>query len=328
MDLNKETYEIWMVDYFDGILDSDQVSELRLFLLTHPELECSLEDDLDILDTPDAYTIDKDSLEKSIAYDDFESLAIGNIEGNLNSIEKKKYNDLIENDSVLAKHDQLFKRTILSPSRIEYPYKEALIKTKVVAFNYKRLVAISSIAASILIGVLVYNMDNSSVVKYLADQGNQPLNVLVDEAPVIEFKESSQQLAMVEPATNKVNNTIVTNKEIKETRPVLKVKEQIQVQHLTGLHLNSKKNVQVEIPALAVNPNTPTNYRISTIIQDKIEKEVPDNWKAMNVVDKLAYTVNRIGKEANTNISLKTEKDNTGHVTDWAFSLGNITISH
>ena len=79
MDLNKETYEIWMVDYFDGILDSDQVSELRLFLLTHPELECSLEDDLDILDTPDAYTIDKDSLEKSIAYDDFESLAIGNI---------------------------------------------------------------------------------------------------------------------------------------------------------------------------------------------------------------------------------------------------------
>ena len=47
MELNKETYEIWMIDYFDGNLNSEEVSELRLFLLTHPELECSLEDNLE-----------------------------------------------------------------------------------------------------------------------------------------------------------------------------------------------------------------------------------------------------------------------------------------
>ncbi|MDC3220268.1 hypothetical protein OAT71_00485 [Flavobacteriales bacterium] len=329
MEINKETYEIWMIDYFDGNLDSEQVSELRSFLLTHPELECSIEDNLDVLDTPIEFSLNKESMEKSISYYNFESLAIDNIEGNLRSEEKIKYNELIDNDAVLAKHDQLFKNTKLPPSHIEYPNKEALIKTKIVTFNYKRLVAISSIAASLLIGIMVFNLEEKPTEQYHADKGNKVLNIQEDNAPMFKFKESTQQLVIVKNQNTLPIPSIATIEESsKSITPTVKRKEAVQVKHLSGLSLNSEDKINLEIPSLAIVPSVPANNRISTIIQDKIDKEVPENWKAMNLVEKLAFTVNRIGKEANTNISLKTEKDNTGQVIDWAFSLGKITISH
>ena len=329
MELNKETYEIWMIDYFDGNLKSEEVSELRLFLLTHPELECSLEDNLDLLDTPIEFHLNKESLEKSISYDDFESLAIDNIEGSLSSEEKIIYDELIDNDALLSKHDQLFKNTKLLPSHIEYPNKEALIKTKIVAFNYKRLLAISSIAASLLIGLLLFNLEEKPTEQYLADKGNKVLNIQEDNTLTFEFKESTQQLAVFKNQNAlPIPSKATIEESSKNIIPIVKRKEAIQVQHLSRLSLDSEDKINLEIPSLTIAPSVPTNNRISTIIQDKIDKEVPENWKAMNMVDKLAFTVNRIGKEANTNISLKTEKDNTGQVTDWAFSLGNITISH
>ena len=91
MSINKNNYEAWFLDYFEGSLSTEQVAELFLFLEQHPELREEL-DSFEMIQLSDDQPKfqNKEILkqpEPKINDQNFEEYCIAYIEGQLNSTE-------------------------------------------------------------------------------------------------------------------------------------------------------------------------------------------------------------------------------------------------
>ena len=65
MSINRNTYEVYLIDYFEGNLDALQVSELLLFLEQNPDLKTECENlELVYLTQDNIAPLDKSSLKK------------------------------------------------------------------------------------------------------------------------------------------------------------------------------------------------------------------------------------------------------------------------
>jgi len=87
MNINENNYEAWLLDYFEGALDAQQVDELLLFVEEHPELGIDLEDgldDLELVANDVAFTL-KDDLKRNefagINETNYEDFLIAEMEG-------------------------------------------------------------------------------------------------------------------------------------------------------------------------------------------------------------------------------------------------------
>lgn len=323
MELTKETYEIWMIDYFDGNLSEEQVTELRTFLLIHPELDCDLEEDLGALNDESFVLKNKSTLHKSVNYTQFEDLSVSSIEGILSSEEDKEFKRVISSDVILDKHFKLFELTKFPEEKIEYKNKEQLKKTKSISFNFKRVIQVSSVAASILIAFLTFipnEIETES--KYIADSDKIEFKSESYTSPVEDFKlfELKRNEKVINTVKKKVieNNPIVTSE-----KPVRK---SFRINKLSSPLI--QRNIEGELTkAIAITETNFSDSNIKSSVIESVEQVFPNDWKKMSLIDKVAYTVNKIGEETQRNISLKTEKDNKGKVTDWALNIGNLAIS-
>lgn len=95
--INRNNYEIYFIDHFDGRLSAAEESELQAFLEHNPDLKRELED-FEILEVPQEKTTypRKESLKKNIqpsltgiTDDNFEDYCIAYYEGDLNKQEQQ-----------------------------------------------------------------------------------------------------------------------------------------------------------------------------------------------------------------------------------------------
>jgi len=161
IDININNYEEYIVDFFDGNLNSSEETALMVFLDKNPELkeEFDLFDNEKLLEEEIVFN-DKGSLKKtSILHNNesmnFQELCIASIEGDLTKKENNLFNELLSSDSTKLIEFKKFENTKLAPDyNIIFTDKKAL--NKKTGLSWKKSYSAISIAASILLLVGLY----------------------------------------------------------------------------------------------------------------------------------------------------------------------------
>lgn len=141
MEINRNNYEVFFIDYLDGNLSPEMVANLLLFLEHNPDLKEEFEglDDISVTEEeviPIAIGIDfKESLKKPvrkilITKENYEEYFIASLEGDLPKKEQKELVNFLMKNPELSKEFKLFKHTFLAPeTKIQFSNKSSLKKT-------------------------------------------------------------------------------------------------------------------------------------------------------------------------------------------------------
>lgn len=126
--LGKHNYEAWLLDLAEGNLSSEQEQTLRLFLVTHPELDI----DPDALElphlSPDTEFLDNlETLKKE--FNPNEELVLNFLEAQFAGSEKSKVESQITSQAELTQLLSDYSKTQLIPESIEFEWKSGLVKS-------------------------------------------------------------------------------------------------------------------------------------------------------------------------------------------------------
>ncbi|MGZ4035693.1 MAG: hypothetical protein ACXVP4_12575 [Bacteroidia bacterium] len=129
MNINKNNYEAFFLDYHEGNLSPQQVADLLLFIEQHPELKEEFESFENFtLEDFSAITFEnKSGLKKEITNDNKDEYFIRSVEDTLSSIEKNLLDNFIKQHPQYIADLNLFQKTKLNPdSSIVFENKESL----------------------------------------------------------------------------------------------------------------------------------------------------------------------------------------------------------
>ncbi|MBL0330922.1 MAG: hypothetical protein IPP64_16305 [Bacteroidetes bacterium] len=132
MNINKNNYEAFFLDYHEGNLSPQQVADLLLFVEQHPELREEFESFENVtLDDLSTISFDqKSSLKKEITLENREEYFIRSIENTLTPAEKNLLDAFIKQHPQFLKELELFQKTrVPADTTIVFENKEALQKS-------------------------------------------------------------------------------------------------------------------------------------------------------------------------------------------------------
>lgn len=159
MNINRENYELWFIDFLDGKLGEEAQKELKVFLKKHPDLEKELNDFKEIRLQPEAISFEgSDSLQKTepdlmgISRPDY--LLIKQMEEGLNQKEETDFADAIRNDENLIVRGKEFQFSKLIAAEILFPGKSSLLR-RTVGQLFFRIGRVAASAAIIAFGVFI-----------------------------------------------------------------------------------------------------------------------------------------------------------------------------
>ena len=138
MNINRNNYEIWFLDYYEGRLSREQVAALMAFLELHYDLKEEF-DNFENISLPPAKDIvfdAKDSLKKipvitvgGINEKNYEEFFIGEMEGDLSKEQSEQLVTFLKKNPSLKKEYDLFGKTKIAPDEtIKFNAKQSLKK--------------------------------------------------------------------------------------------------------------------------------------------------------------------------------------------------------
>jgi hypothetical protein len=179
MEITRNNYETFIIDYFDGKLDAAEAAALKLFLGQNPDLQ----EEFESFDS-----ISSDALEpivfegkknlkryiipigEEISEENYIKYCVEDMEVGLGGSLKAELHDFLEKNPSLKRDYKLFQLTRLVPEAIVYPDKESLKKTLVLPL-YQRKTFITSVAAAIALLIIAASI-------YLTVPNNEPLRAI------------------------------------------------------------------------------------------------------------------------------------------------------
>jgi len=164
MNIDRNNYEMYFLDYLEGRLTTDETAALLLFADENPDLKALLEGEEMISLVPDE-TINfypKSALKKKpvngeaslqkINPRNYEEFMIRFYDNDLNDSEQAELANFIKDSPTYMKEFELFGITLLKPdTEIVYANKNRLKRNFIYRPNLKGVIAIVSVAASILL---------------------------------------------------------------------------------------------------------------------------------------------------------------------------------
>ncbi len=173
MNINRDNYEIYFLDYLEGNLPAEETAELLIFVENNPDLRELIEDNDLIMLEPDQSVnfLGKSALKKNdilslnispeqilITSKNCEEYFIRFYENDLNEDEQVALANFLKEEPSLIKEFELFANTIIKPDlEIVYPYKSKLKRKMIFLPNVKRILTVSAIAASVLLFSTIYS---------------------------------------------------------------------------------------------------------------------------------------------------------------------------
>ncbi len=168
MNISRDNYESWFLDYLEGRLNKSQTEVLVSFLEFNPDLKKELRGLETVrLEAEDTCYDLKFTLKKPDATPDrqeilghFEEYCLLGIEQQLNAREEKILQEILQNDPARRKTFELYRSTLLCPpQKIRYPRKSRLKKSILLVPRVR--IAVSAAAAAVLVflglSLLVWN---------------------------------------------------------------------------------------------------------------------------------------------------------------------------
>ncbi len=182
MEISRDNYEKYLIDYLDGSLSDSTSRDLMIFLGQHPDLKTELEglDDIRLEPAETSYA-GKELLKKSLfgvlhkKRMSYNEVCVACMEGDLDSSEQELLLSYINEDPIRQKEQAVLNKIILEPDlSIIFEHKNRLRKP-VFTLNRRIIYTTISAAAAILILLfLLFGSDTSSVPDMISDdsQGN------------------------------------------------------------------------------------------------------------------------------------------------------------
>jgi hypothetical protein len=166
MDINRNNYEAYLLDYLENNLTTGQVAELMVFLQANPDLQVDLEDISLLTVKPDPSLVfdDKEGLKhcdiKPYAFltgENYEEYLVASMDGELSSEEEKDLEIFMGLNPQVKEDYELYRLTLLSPdTSIVYPSKAELKKGAFgVSVNTSRRWVYVSLSAAASIALLI-----------------------------------------------------------------------------------------------------------------------------------------------------------------------------
>lgn len=221
MNISKENYEIWFMDFADGKLSAEEKVSLQAFLDLHPELHSEFETFRELhsitFNTEFVQVADKSTLKKNIQptpaihVDNYTEFIIADMEGDLSENEKAELSSFIAKNPVIKKEQHLLRATKLHPDKaILFPKKNSLKKTLIVGMRPVIIMRIA--AAAVFIGIIFSLFQNSQnanitdfnpIVKTTLPAQNNPENK-IQESEIEKQMPEKEQFAIVTKTSDPV----------------------------------------------------------------------------------------------------------------------------
>ncbi len=297
MAINKNNYELYFMDYMDGKLNDDQVTELLAFLSIHPDKKEELESlEKLTVSLDNKIFAGKSALKKSIndVYEinesNFDEFCIAKLEGDLTISKAKEYQHYIKNHSEKKGLERLYQMTILKPDQqVRYPYKSKLKKFSTRIFYRRMMIYSSSVAAAALLvfGILQFfngSLETETPVKI---SGQEPIQLP-------EYQKDIQQ------NTDEITETNNNEEEKSDSNP-LRTQQGEDLIAASEKEITQDKNGRITEPDLqklaAITPSfnqLPTGYNIKTGEHSKKRQVVKEKTSDYLTLPQLAMTtINR-----------------------------------
>ncbi len=172
MNINRDNYEAWFLDFLDGNLNGNRVGEFREFLRQNPDLQEELQEyDPVYLETvgfsfPHKETLYREPLDQE---EYFDQVAVAWMEGDLEPAEALRFEEYLQRHPGKQKDADLFRLTRLAPDqRIVFPRKAALYHQPAIRLM---MTWTMRVAAVLLVAALTYSA--YEIFKVVPDPGTE-----------------------------------------------------------------------------------------------------------------------------------------------------------
>ena len=255
MQIDRSNYEIWIIDWLDGNLNSYQAAQLNLFLDQNADLREEFNNltNSKLLSPPITFQ-NKGNLKKSssdITQIQFEYLCAAYLENDLTISQKEEIDEIVKKSPARKKTFDQIQRTIIVPEKTGYNHKNLLLKRtaykKVIWLVVKSL----SIAAAISLIIIVYTHippATSSRISKSAQSLAADSVIQVPSSEIVKNKQSKD--SKTEPSEKK-----------NENRPAVFSKKDIVIHHGTTIArsadsiIQTSDNQEMSIEKVPVHPS-------------------------------------------------------------------------
>ena len=292
-EINRTNCEQFFVASAEGVLSGTQAQKLNAFLALHPELQ----KDFDLFQKcklpAEKISFEyKNTLKKEpICAENREEYFIRAIDKDLNLTEQKQLASFLHKNPEYKKELEQFKKTILTPEKISFEFKEHLKKRErkpvVIALFSQRTTYYAAAAAVLLLLGLFFFFRNDAPVSYLANN-------------------TKQAAVKTETATgNKTSHNPLTEKEQTPTSPKEESVNTEKQQPSANSSVFAVKNPVT--PKVKINENVQEEKNIPApiLVQDNTEEKLIANKADVKAPEKADNTTaqNKEEKKDSSSVS-------------------------
>jgi hypothetical protein len=344
MEINRNNYEIYFLDYLEGRLSAKECGQLKNFLSQNPDLELEMNsfESISVLPQTVLYP-GKDFLKKSlqdvsrINEENFDEFCIAKLEGDLETTAQEQFEIFLKSNPNKINEYKIYLKTLLEPDKsIIYTNKFGL-KRKFISRKTKPVLFIFSAAASICFIILAYNYFNS----ISRHESNKVADLIISiEKPI---RQSINSTSHQENKVNRIAQSVQLN-QVDSNRITIKNKTK-----MVPIKLHEQKHMellQLKQPIMKVTPiasniqiidsenkeNKPeindeeANFNLNDYTLDKLNNTLkqnePEILKVKNIsLWKLAKSsVREISKLTRSHVRLEKDIDSSTNRTTYAFN--------
>jgi len=352
MDINRNNYELFFMDYLDGRMSPDQVIRLMSFLKENPDLKTELKEFKDINIEPGKTKFEpKRTLKKQFIINDlnFDNFCIAGLEGDLTNEESKLFQTWLQQNPLKAREFELYKKARLIPEKITFDLKSTLKKSSGSRIIAPKVWGYVSAAASIIILITLYIIISQPTgtttaetksqtvpetqAKIEIEKENTPYNTPIDSTKqenttrindIVEKPVIAQEVNIVPEKSNsliKPDAIVITLKKIRR-----KNINPIPEKPILAALVPTKELEVIENPYtnLTLSQKAVKSFK-SEILKEEKEKINPDKLTIWDIADAGIKGVNKI---IGWKMEFDKKYDEEGELTALAFDSNTISFNH
>ncbi len=256
MKVNRENYEIFFLDYYEGTLSRSKVEELMSFLEINPDLKeefdmfelVGLDEDIDNLGFPNKESLKKKEIESfgGINQGNYIEQFIACHEGDLDENQKDELQGFLELNADLKEEFNLFSKSKLEPDMsVVFLSKNTLKHKSTISFSPVFMRYAASIAALMVIGFAVFRtlttiqVDNNASLAFSSGRKG------IDATKYVNWEAESEVIKVVPTHYYNTVSNISTKKE--------RMPENIRYQNIPPSEISELSNANLH--------NTPPEFQ-------------------------------------------------------------------
>lgn len=323
MEINRDNYESFLVDYLDGTLSQSQKELVEEFLLLNPEIKDEINDLGDIVlmpekeDSVNLENLKKQSEENKEILSDFEYLCIAKLEKDLTDEEALLLQEQLSSDKAFRKGYETIQLLKLKPSlSVTYQEKRHLKRYVIPVISHLRAQHVVAVAVVVFLVFGLFFIQDSN---RLPDYPTHP------KANVVDLESLGIPMALPEVDRTKIAEGIVKTSPLPLPKIEKRVEEGIPIEEVefeTGFEEITLAELQpVESIPFAFKENTLGTLQASLppILYKTPSIENPNKssgtTKEIGPFELLQYGVKRLAQAADIDVDIDGQRNSQGKLT-------------